>query len=210
MIKKYWKTLVITTAITLLPALVGLILWNRLPDPMPSHWNMAGEVDGWSSKTMTVLGMPAFMAAIHWFCVLATGADPKKQNHSEKIMKMIFWLVPLISVVMTSMSYCAALGVNVRVEQIVPVVLGLVFVIIGNYLPKCKQSYTIGIKIPWTLNSEENWNRTHRLAGRVWVVCGLVMMVTAFVGGFWLFMVVTLAMVLVPVLYSYILYRRGI
>ena len=108
------------------------------------------------------------------------------------------------------MIYSAAMGMEIRVEKIMPVFLGLLFVVIGNYLPKCKQSYTVGIKIPWTLNSEENWFRTHRMAGRLWTVCGLAMMVTAFLGGFWVFMVITLVMVLVPVLYSWVLYRRGI
>ena len=89
-------------------------------------------------------------------------------------------------------------------------VVGLVLAIVGNYLPKCKQNYTIGIKIPWTLNSEENWNRTHRFAGRLWVVCGLVLMFSGFFGGFWIFLGVVLLMVLAPFLYSYVLHRKGI
>ena len=80
----------------------------------------------------------------------------------------------------------------------------------GNYLPKCQQNYTIGIKIPWTLNSEENWNRTHRFAGRLWVVCGLALMLTGFFGGFWIFFAVVLLMVLAPLAYSYALHRKGV
>ena len=91
-----------------------------------------------------------------------------------------------------------------------PILMGLIFAIIGNYMPKCKQNYTIGIKIPWTLSSEENWNRTHRFAGRLWVVCGLVIILTAFLGGFELFLGIALVMALAPVLYSYALYRKGI
>jgi len=93
---------------------------------------------------------------------------------------------------------------------VMPILVGLTLAIIGNYLPKCKQNYTIGIKIPWTLNSEENWNRTHRFAGRLWMVCGLAIMLTGFIGGFWVFLPIVLLMVLVPFLYSYILYRRGV
>jgi len=88
--------------------------------------------------------------------------------------------------------------------------VGLVLAIVGNYLPKCKQSYTIGIKIPWTLSSEENWNRTHRFAGRIWVAGGLLLMLTGFVGGFWIFLGVVLVMVFAPCIYSYILHRKGI
>ena len=91
-----------------------------------------------------------------------------------------------------------------------PIFLGLLFAIIGNYLPKCKQNYTIGIKIPWTLHSEENWNRTHRFAGRIWVAGGLIIMLTGFYGSFVIFFSVTLLIALVPILYSFLLHRKGI
>ena len=210
MIKKHLKTLILTTVITLLPILAGLILWNRLPERMPFHWNAAGEVDGWAGRPVAVFVGPVLMAAIEWICVLVTGADPKQKDQSGKVMGLVLWLIPVLSVLVSFMMYSAAMGMEIRVEKIMPVFLGLLFVVIGNYLPKCKQSYTVGIKIPWTLNSEENWFRTHRMAGRLWTVCGLAMMVTAFLGGFWVFMVITLVMVLVPVLYSWVLYRRGI
>jgi len=210
MIKKHWKVLVITSVILLLPILAGLILWDQLPEQMPTHWNAAGEVDGWNSKPFAVFGLPGLMLAIQWLCVLATGADPKKANHPEKILHLVLWLMPVLSVVLHVMTYAAAFGKEVRIEVIMPVLLGLIFTIVGNYLPKCKQNYTIGIKIPWTLNSEENWNRTHRLAGWIWTIGGLLIMLSGFFGGFWCFLGVTLLMVFVPLIYSYILYRRGI
>ena len=90
-----------------------------------------------------------------------------------------------------------------------PTMGGLMFIIVGNYLPKCKQNYTIGIKIPWTLNSEENWNKTHRFAGWLWTICGILIMLTGFLGSFWVFLPIALLMVIVPVVYSYILHRKG-
>ena len=90
-----------------------------------------------------------------------------------------------------------------------PVFIGVLFVIIGNYLPKCKQNYTIGIKIPWTLDNEENWNKTHRFAGFLWVVCGVAIMFTGFFGGVWVFLPISFAMVLAPIIYSYLLHRKG-
>ena len=209
--KKYLKTLIVTSLVTLAPILVGLILWNRLPDPMPTHWNMAGEVDGWSSKAFAVFFLPAFLMAMEWFCMLMTVVtDPKRDNHSEKVVKLVLWIMPLMSIVLHAFTYAAALGRDVPVERFMPIFLGLVFVIIGNYLPKCKQNYTIGIKIPWALNSEENWNKTHRFAGILWVACGLAITVTGFFGGTWIFFAITGVMVLAPVAYSYWLYTRGI
>lgn len=210
MIKKNLKILIITSLITLLPILAGLILWNQLPEQMPTHWNAAGEIDGWSSKPFAVFCLPLILLGAQWLCVIATSADPKKAAHPEKILHMIFWFIPVLSVVMHALTYAAALGKEVKMDAILPVILGLLFTIIGNYLPKCKQNYTIGIKVPWTLDSEENWNRTHRLAGRLWVVCGLIILFTGFFSLTWIILPTALLMVLVPFVYSYMLYRKGV
>ena len=210
MIKKNLKLLIVTSVVILLPVLAGLILWNQLPEQMPTHWNAAGEVDGWSSKAFAVFGLPAILLAAQWICLLGTTADPKKESHPQKVLQLILWIIPVLTVVLFAITYAVALGRNVRIEVILPVLMGLLFAIIGNYLPKCKQNYTIGIKIPWTLNSEENWNKTHRFAGWLWTVCGIVIMLTGFLGSFWIFLGITLLMVLAPLAYSYLLHRKGI
>ena len=210
MIRKNWKILVITSVMILLPILAGVLLWNQLPAQIPSHWNAAGEIDGWTSKTFSVFGMPLLLLAFQWLCVLGTLADPKRQNHPTKILHLVFWIIPILSVLLHTIVYAVALGSEVRMEMVMPVFVGLVLAITGNYLPKCKQNYTIGIKIPWTLDSEENWNRTHRFAGRIWVVCGLIIVLTGFIGGVWILLPIFLLMVLAPVLYSYLLHRKGV
>ena len=210
MIRKYLKVLIVTSVVLLLPILAGVVLWEQLPEQIPTHWNLQGEVDSWSSKAFAVFGMPLILLAVQWLCAFATNADPKKANHSQKVMHMVLWIVPVVSLIIFTAMYSTALGKSVRVEVILPLILGLAFTIIGNYLPKCKQSYTIGIKLPWTLNSEENWNKTHRFAGRIWLVCGLVIMVSAFVGGIGILIAAAAVMVLVPCIYSYILHRKGI
>ena len=210
MIKKHLKILIITSIVILLPILAGLILWNQLPEQIPSHWNAVGEIDGWSSKPFAVFGLPCILLAAQWLCMLGTLADPKRENHPEKILHLVLWIIPVISVLLFTLTYATALGKEVQMELVMPVFMGLVFAIIGNYMPKCKQNYTIGIKIPWTLDSEENWNKTHRFAGRLWVICGLVILLTGFFGGFWIFAGIALLMVLAPIIYSYILHRNGI
>ena len=210
MIKKHWKLLVITSIIILLPMVVGVILWNRLPEQIPTHWNAQGEVDGWSSKAFAVFGLSGIMLAAQWLCTLGTAADPKKANHSDTILQLVLWIIPMISVVLYGITYAVALGQEVRIEVIMPLLVGLMLAIVGNYLPKCKQNYTIGIKIPWTLHSEENWNKTHRFAGRLWLVCGLVIMLTGFFGGFVIFLCTVPVMVAAPIIYSYLLHRKGV
>lgn len=210
MIKKNLKTLIVTSILIVLPVLAGIILWDRLPEQMATHWNAAGDIDGWTSKPFTVFGLPLILLAAQWLCVLGTLADPKKENHPVKVLHLVLWIIPVLSLVLGTITYATALGKAVRVEVIMPILIGLILAIIGNYMPKCKQNYTIGIKIPWTLNSEENWNRTHRFAGWLWTFSGIVVMLTGFFGGFWIFLIIVLLMVLAPILYSYLLFRKGI
>ena len=210
MIKKNLKVLILTTVVMLLPILAGLILWDQLPEQMPTHWNAAGDVDGWSGKAFAVFGLPLIMVAAQWLCMLGTAADPKKNNHSEKVLHLVLWIIPVLSVVLHAVTYATALGHAVPMEVVMPILIGLIFTIIGNYMPKCKQNYTIGIKIPWTLDNEENWNRTHRFAGWLWTFCGVAIMFTGFLGGFWVFLPITLLMVLAPIIYSYILHQKGL
>ena len=188
----------------------GLILWNRLPEQIPFHWNAAGEIDGWASKPVAVFVSPAVMLVLQWLCMLVTSTDPKKQNHPQKVISLVLWLIPLLTVFISALMYASALGGSMRVETLVPILLGAVFIAIGNYMPKCKQNYTIGIKIPWTLASEENWNKTHRLAGWLWVVCGVAMMLSGFLGSIWILLAIALVMVFVPLIYSFVLHKKGV
>lgn len=215
MIKKHWKLLVITSIILILPILVGVILWDQLPEQIPTHWNAAGEVDQWSSKAFAVFVLPLIMLAAQWLCCLGTGADPKKANHSDKVVQLVLWIIPVLQIVLFAITYCVALGQPVQIDVVMPALIGLIFAIIGNYLPKCKQNYTIGIKIPWTLESEENWNKTHRMAGRLWLICGIVLMLSGILSVVWKFSIWVLlavmpVMVFVPVGYSYSLHRKGV
>ena len=210
MIKKHWKLLILTSIITLLPILAGIILWEQLPQQLPIHWNTNGEADGWSSKSFAVFGLPPLLLFIQWIGVFAIVADPKKKNHSDKVLHLSFWIVPVLSMMSAATIYVTAIGKELMVGAIAPVFLGLLFVIIGNYLPKCKQNYTIGIKIPWTLNSEENWNKTHRVAGWVFVIGGFVVIAAGFCKIGWLILPLVLLMVLVPLVYSFLLHRKGI
>ena len=210
MIKKNLKLLLITSAVILLPILAGLIMWDHLPDLIPIHWNISGEIDGWSSKPLAVLGMPLFLLALQWVAVLTTATDPKKHNHSGKILHFVFWIIPVLSIVLSTFTYSAAIGKTIPVGMLVSLLLGLLFVIIGNYLPKCQQNYTIGIRLPWTLHSEENWNKTHRLSGWIWVIGGIGVMIAGIFDFIWLTVSLFLMICLVPLIYSYILHRKGI
>ena len=96
MIKKNLKTLIVTSILIVLPVLAGIILWDRLPEQMPTHWNAAGDIDGWTNKPFTVFGLPLILLAGQWLCVLGTLADPKKENHPTKILHLVLWIIPVL------------------------------------------------------------------------------------------------------------------
>ena len=211
MLKKNKGLMILTSVIILLPVLAGILLWDRLPEQMATHWGGNGEADGWSSRPVAVFGLPLFLLAIHWMGVWMTGQDRRNRNQNEKVLQMMFWIAPVISLFGMGSTYAAALGQPPRIDRLAMLLLGIVFTIIGNYLPKCRQNYTIGIKIIWTLSDEENWNATHRLAGKIWTAGGLLLLLCAFLPGTvlpWVMPVVLGIMVVIPIVYSWWFQRK--
>lgn len=210
MIKKNLKTMIITSIIILAPIVAGLLLWEQLPAEMATHFGSDGEPDGWSSKEFAVIGLPLFLLAVHWFCAAFTGVDPKKENISNKMMTLVLWICPVIAIVGDGSMYLYALNNSINTTIIGVILVGCLLLVLGNYMPKMKQSYTLGIKLPWTLNSEENWNRTHRLAGWITMLAGVIILIGGFTEQFWTVFVAIALVAIVPAIYSYVLYKKGI
>lgn len=211
MIKRYKWQLIVSSIIILLPILAGLLIWNFLPDQIVTHWNFSGEPDGLSGKGFTVFVLPMILFVAHWVCVIFTSIDPKNKEQNKKVSSMVLWIMPIISLLMCSLTYAIALGYEVNIGVIVRILLGFMFLIIGNYMPKCKQNYTIGVKVKWTLCNEENWNKTHRFSGRLWVVGGVFLLATLFIpleSFSYIFLPLIFAMAFLPMIYSYIYYRK--
>ena len=206
--KKISKLTVITTLITLLPIALGIALYDRLPEVVATHWNIHNRPDGWSSRAMAAFGIPCIMAALTLVC---GGATDRLQSEGvpKRVLALCRWIIPVLSLILVPVMLYSAMGVSFDMGRIVCSILGIMFIIIGNYLPKCRRNGVVGIKIPWTLSSDENWDKTHRFAGFVWIVCGAA----AIVGG-WTKPVVAIvalvAMILLPVVYSGILKHKGI
>ena len=216
-VKTYGKTVIITTLITLLPIAIGLILWDRLPDTIATHWGADGEANGWSDKVHAVFFLPCMLAVIHLIAAAVVLADPKRKNIHRKPMMLTLWIVPVISLITNGSTYVIALGADLNMSVFLCLVIGIVFILLGNYMPKLQQNYTVGIKVPWTLNSEENWNRTHRLAGKMFVLGGIIIAVSGFISTFAGDSAVFLVMVaiaiiccLIPAGYSFWLFKKGI
>ena len=203
--------LMISSLVILLPIAFGLIFWNQLPERIATHWGPNGDPDGWSSREFAVFALPLFLFAIHWLCVLVTSKDPKNKDKNQKAQSLVLFIIPILSLLVNGMMYMTALGMPLRVEMIMPVFFGLLFIVLGNYMPKCRQNYTIGIKISWTLNSEENWNATHRFAGKLWMIGGALIMLGVFLPTTYIFVAffaITTLMVIAPAIYSYNFHKK--
>lgn len=211
MIRKYRKTLVATTLVALLPVLAGLVLWHRLPTDITTHWGPDGVADDTSSRGFVVFGMPLVLLAFQWFCFVATMLDAKNRNKNRKPLTLMMWVIPVLSNVVIGMMYAVSLGKQISPVGVILVFMGILLAAIGNYLPKCKQNSTLGLRIYWTLRSEENWNATHRFAGKVWIAGGLVMLLLAFLPNAiqcWAMLADILLLIGLTTLYSYRHYRR--
>lgn len=210
-LKNHKWALLITSVVILLPILGGILLWDKLPEQVPFHWNIQGQVDNWVSRPVAVFVMPFVLLGFQWLCFFASAWDPKQRNINKKVMGLVLWIIPMLNILLHMMVYLSALDRRVDISVVIPLFFGALFVVIGNFMPKCKQSYTLGIKLPWTLNDEQNWNATHRLAGKLWVAGGLLSMLTCLlppVAAFATMMSILLVMCLIPTVYSYRYYKK--
>lgn len=213
MLRKHRVLIIITSLITLLPILVGILCWNRLPDTIATHFASDGTPNGFSSKTFTVLGIPAFIFAAHILCAFCTAIDPKHKNISPKMYRLILLICPICSIVCGAAIYGYALSLSMadwlNSTFFMNLMMGIIFFLIGNYLPKCHQNYTVGIKLPWTLADEGNWTLTHRFAGRLYAIAGILCIVNAFLRLKWVLPAVLAAILFLPAVYSLSLYLRS-
>lgn len=211
MLKQHKRGLILSSFVILLPMLVGLLLWDKLPQQITTHWGIDGVADGTFGRAAAVIIPPLLVLAVHWFCVWFTAKDPNNQNSNKKMFGLVLWICPVLSLISNGVIYAAAMGKIFTFDTLILLPIGLMFVVLGNYLPKCTQNYTIGIKMRWTLASEENWNATHRFAGKVWVLGGLLFSACVLLPITvipWVLVLLLVVIALTPVLYSYRYYQQ--
>ena len=209
MIYKNRYKIILSIVITLLPIVFGSVMWNRLPLNMATSFGINGEITGYSSKLFAVLGLPIILAVVNLISIIATNADPRKKNIDNKMLSVVISIVPACSLICAFCIYSNALGYKADIENIMIVFVGVIFLVIGFFLPGCKQNYTVGIKLPWTLHDEENWNKTHKLAGKIWIAGSIVMIIAGLFKFTVLFMICIVLIIIIPTLYSYLMYRKN-
>lgn len=189
-------------------------IWAELPENVPLHWNVEGEVDRYGSKSELWL-IPAVTTLLIYLLLLVVPAiDPKRriQEMGAKYHQLKFALVAFMAALGVVVLYMVKQGAD-QSPALIFVLVSLLIVILGNYMKTVKPNYFIGIRTPWTLEHAGVWEKTHLLAGRLWFGGGLVLVVLSmFVEGrlhFYLFMGTLLTISLIPVVYSYLLYRKA-
>lgn len=211
MLKKYKWLLIISSIVILLPTVFGIIVWKQLPEQMAIHWGLAGEADGWATTAVSVFLLPSILLVLHWGCFFLSLLDKKSRQQNANALKIVLWIIPVISVYANAVIYATAFGLKFNIFKIMALIFGVLFVCIGNYLPKFSRNRTAGIKIYWTLRSDDNWNKTHRFGGKIWVIGGLLLMICFFLPEtvmYYAMAAIIVGILVAPIIYSYCYYRK--
>ena len=199
--------------IALLPILYLGFVWNSLPENVPLHWNLNGEIDSWGSK-YTLIGLVFLMPILTYiFMLVIPKIDPKKRIEvmGGKYDQFKFILVAFMSVLSIFIIYISK-NQKLSSPGIIFVLVGILYISLGNYFKVIKQNYFIGIKTPWTLENEEVWKLTHLLAGKMWVIGGLAVVIFSLIlpenSNLYFFMGITAIISIVPIVYSYLVYKK--
>lgn len=210
---KWGKIDLIILLFILIPILLMVFYYDRLPDQLAVHFGTNGKANGYQGKSTFLLTSVLFLIGIPLLLKIFRYIDPKKKNFDQ--FESIYDLFRLIFTVFISVIYVTIiyfnLGYAVNIQLIVLIGIGLLFMFLGKFMPRIRFNYTMGIRTPWTLASEIVWERTHRLAGPIWFIGGLVMMILAFLPGSlaFIFMFIVVGVItLVPILYSFIIFKK--
>lgn len=192
---------------------LGAYFYPSLPDRVPIHWNLNGEVNGYGSKLFGAFGLPLTNLGLYLMFLVLPYIDPKRKNYTDfkSTYQFIKYLLVVFLLGLEVMTFLIASGVIVNKPIFIQIMMSLLFILIGNVMGRFKHNYFVGIKTPWTLANEEVWRKTHRLAAPLWVLGGIINILLAFTGtnfnGIW-FMVILAVMSIIPIGYSYFAYQQ--
>jgi len=192
----------------------GLLLWNRLPEQMASHWNINDQVDGYMPRFWGVFMLPLISLGMLLLFLVIPNIDPLKVNIAQfrEAFNLFIMLITGFMLYLYALTLLWSLGYTTfGMSRAMLPALGLLFIFIGTMLRKAKRNFFIGIRTPWTLSSDKVWDETHRLGAILFMISGVLAFIGAFFGGttaFWLFFAPLMGSAIFLVIYSYILYKQ--
>jgi len=155
---------------------------QQMPEKIPTHWNFKGEIDNWGNSSAHVLTINLVMLGIYLLFLLVPCIDPHKERYEQfqKIYHIFKNIIILFFALIFFLTNLNGIGYNININIYIPLMVGLLFIIIGNYMAKIKTNWFIGIRNPWTLSSEEAWNETHRIGSKLFIVSGILIALEGF------------------------------
>lgn len=192
------------------PFLLSAAFYSRVPDRIAVHWDASGTANGYGSKGFGLFAVPAILLGTAVLVNVMLKIDPRSGNidRSPQMKRAARWFIVILANAMDLFIILNALGIRFNMSLAVMTLVGIGIAVIGNYLPKCKFNYTMGIRVPWTLASEENWRKTHRMAGPFWVLGGVLIVFSGIFGLPWLMIAALVLLTAVPIGYSYVIFRK--
>ena len=206
--KTYKKTIILTIVLILLPMVAGVVLWEKLPEMMVTHWGMNNEPNGWMSRPMAVFGLPIICAVLQVLCVIATEKDKRKENLHRKSIALVLWIVPLVTWVCSAVTYGYVFYEKINVGLICCLLVGLLFIALGNQLPRQMQNHVFGIRTKLTLSDEDVWRASHRFGGWVMTLGGVVIVLCALLQWWWVTLAVFVVMFAATLVYPRWYYNK--
>lgn len=206
-------SLSISIILILIGLFAGLFLSAQLPDPMPSHWNAAGQVDGYMPKVFGVWMMPVITFLLVLLLAFIPSLDPLKANVETFRSSYNLFLLVFVGFMLYVhlLVLFASLGWQFNMVTLMMPAMGLLFIMIGYMMQNTKRNYFIGIRTPWTLSSDYVWDETHKLGAKTFMLAGVVVFFSSFFGviGVFLMLVALLLGTLIPIAYSYRLHQKS-
>jgi uncharacterized membrane protein len=200
--------------ILLLPFIYSLIVWNKLPDQVPTHFDVKGEPDDYSGKAFALLLLPVMNVVIYVILFFIPRIDPRKKNYAAfgssyqniRMLIHVFFAGIFIFITQTTSG-----GQPLKLNAFLSGML-LFFALLGNYMRTVRSNFFVGIRTPWTLSNDIVWRKTHELGGKIWFYSGIVLAIIVFflpqmAAAIVMFCGIFL-MVIIPVVYSYLEYRK--
>lgn len=196
----------------LISIIATIYIYGLLPDRIPTHWNMKGEIDDYNGREF-VFFTALLPLGLYLLMIIIPKIDPRRDSYlkHKKAYTVIILLTIIVLIGIHWVSILAALGYNVNIGLIVKLFLGLLFVVMGNYMGQIRHNYTFGIRTPWTLANETVWKKTHRVGGYGFIISGITFIISAFVDNTFtsvLSFVIVIGIVVFSFIYSYVLYKK--
>lgn len=198
-------------SIAILPFIYLAFIWNELPEKVPMHMKINGEVDRWGNKAELIFMIFMLTGFTYLLFLYLPKIDPKQQfqKMGKKFTSLRLALTLFLSALAIYILYTIQ-NPNTKPTLIFPMI-GFLFAFLGNYMKTMKPNYFIGIRTPWTLESEEIWKKTHILGGKLWFLGGLLIMATIVLEPqiqFYTFMSIVAVVSIIPITYSYLEYNK--